>query len=138
MRHLARALYNKFMNNGAKAVADAVTGLDFRTFLAGGKAYMLYPPTIERLCGAISHLSRVKDAETVKDVLLSLGDMDEYSKALSWFVAGDETLSGEFAKCSLEEVVNALDMAIGMISVEVFLKAVSLARSVSLLAARPK
>lgn len=126
------------MNNGAKTVADAITRLDFRTFVAGGKAYMLYPPTIERLCGAISHLSQMKDAETVRDVLLSLGDMDKYSKALSWLVTGDETLSGEFAKCSIGEVVDALEMAIGMIGVEVFLKAASLARSVSLLAARPK
>ncbi len=126
------------MNKGAKIVADALLGRDFRTVVVAGKAYTIYPPTIEKLAGAISHLSEVRDAQTVREVLLSLGDMGRMAKALSWLVAGDESLSGEFAKGTLDEVVDALDAATGMIDMKVFLKAASLAKSVSLLAAKPK
>ena len=126
------------MNKGAKMVADALLGRDFRTVVVAGKAYTIYPPTIEKLAGAISHLSEVRDAQTVREVLLSLGDMGRMSKALSWLVAGDESLSGKLAKGTLDEVVDALDAATGMIDMKVFLKAVSLAKSVSLLAAKPR
>ena len=119
-------------------MADAMLGRDFRTVVVAGKAYTIYPPTIERLAGAISHLSEVRDAQTVREVLLSLGDMGRMAKALSWLVAGDESLSGKLAKGTLDEVVDALDAATGMIDMKVFLKAANLARSVSLLAAKPR
>lgn len=126
------------MNRGAKVISEAVLGRDFRTVVVAGKAYTVYPPTIERLCGAISHLSEVKEANTIKEVLLSLGEMDKLSKALSWFIEGDESLSGELSKGTLEEVVDAIDTASGMIEIKVFLRAASLAKSVSLLAAKPR
>lgn len=119
-------------------MADALLGRDFRTVVVAGKAYTIYPPTIERMAGAISHLSGVRDAQTIRDVLLSLGDMGKLSKALSWFIAGDESLSDELAKGTLDEVDDALNAATGMVSIEDFRKAVSLAKSVSLLAAKPR
>ena len=126
------------MNKGAKVISEAVLGRDFRTVVVAGKAYTVHPPTIERLCGAISHLSEVKEANTIKEVLLSLGEMDKLSKALSWFIEGDESLSGELSKGTLEEVVDAIDTASGMIEIKVFLRSASLAKSVSLLAAKPR
>lgn len=119
-------------------MADALLGRDFRTVVVAGKAYTIYPPTIERMAGAISHLSEVRDAQTIREVLLSLGDMVSLAKALSWLVAGDESLSGELAQGTLDEVVDALDAATGMIDIEDFRKAVSSAKSVSLLAAKPR
>lgn len=119
-------------------VADALLGADFRTVVVAGRAYTIHPPTIERLAGAIHYLSEVRDAQTVREVLLSLGDMDKLSAALSWFIAGDDSLSAHLAKGTLDEVADALDAAVGMIDIKVFLKAVSSARSASLLAARPR
>ena len=119
-------------------VAETIINKDYRTVVVNGKAYTLFPPTIEYLSGAISHLSGVKEAETVKDVILSLGDADKYAKALSWFIIGNESLAGELSKGTFEEVVDALEKVVDMIDTKVFLKAANLARSVSLLAAKPR
>jgi hypothetical protein len=126
------------MNEGAKIISKSVIGSDFRTIFVSGKAYTVYPPTIHRLAGAISYLSDVKEADNLRDVLLSLGESEAYSKALSWLIAGDESLSEELAQGTYEENVNALDEALSMIDSKVFLKAVSLAKNVSLLAAKPR
>lgn len=126
------------MNEGAKIISKSVIGSDFRTIFVSGKAYTVYPPTIHRLAGAISYLSDVIEADNLRDVLLSLGESEAYSKALSWLIAGDESLSEELAQGTYEENVNALDEALSMIDSKVFLKAVSLAKNVSLLAAKPR
>lgn len=126
------------MNTGAKIISESIIGMDFRTVIVGGKSYTVYPPTIHKLSGAISHLSNIQDAESLRDVLLSLGDSEAYSKALSWLIAGDESLNEELSQGTLDEVVDALDETLSMIDSKVFLKAVSLARNVSLLAAKPR
>lgn len=126
------------MNKGAKIISESIIGSDFRTIFVAGKVYTVYPPTIHKLAGAISYLSGVQEADNLKDVLLSLGKSEAYSKALSWLIAGDESLSEELAKGIYEENVNALDEALSMIDSKVFLKAASLAKNVSLLAAKPK
>lgn len=126
------------MNAGAKLVSEAITGMDFRTVMVGGRSYTAYPPTIHKLSGAISHLSGVEEAGNLKEVLLSLGESGAYSKALSWLIAGDESLSEELSEGTLDEVVDALEEALSMIDSKVFLRAVSLAKNVSLLAAKPR
>jgi hypothetical protein len=126
------------MNTGAKLVSEAITGMDFRTVIVGGKSYTVYPPTIHKLAGAISYMSGVQEADNLKDVLLSLGKSEAYSKALSWLIAGDESLNEELSQGTLDEVVDALDETLSMIDSKVFLKAVSLAKNVSLLAAKPR
>lgn len=126
------------MNKGAKIVSESIIGSDFRTIIVNGKSYTVYPPTIHKLAGAISHLSGVQEAENLKDVLLSLGESEAYSKALSWLIVGNGSLSVELAKGTYKENVDALEEALSMIDSKVFLKAVSLARNVSLLAAKPK
>ena len=126
------------MNKGARIISNSIIGSDFKTIMVNKKAYTVYPPTIERLAGAISYLSEVRDAETMRDVLLSLGESDKYSKALSWFIRGDESLAEELRKGTYEESINGLEDPISMIDMAVFLKAVSLARNVSRLAAKPR
>ncbi|WP_307759038.1 hypothetical protein [uncultured Mediterranea sp.] len=126
------------MNTGAKIISESIIGMDFRTVIVGGKSYTVYPPTIHKLAGAISHLSNIQDAESLRDVLLSLGDSEAYSKALSWLITGDESLSDELSHGTMDEVVDALDETLSMIDSKVFLKAVSLAKNVSLLAAKPR
>lgn len=126
------------MNKGAKIVSESIIGSDFRTIIVNGKSYTVYPPTIHKLAGAISHLSGVQEAENLRDVLLSLGESEAYSKALSWLIVGNDSLSVELAKGTYKENVDALEEALSMIDSKVFLKAVSLARNVSLLAAKPR
>ena len=126
------------MNQGAKIISESIIGNDFRTVFVDGKAYTVYPPTIHKLSGAISCLSGVQEADNLKDVLLSLGESEAYSKALSWLITGDESLNEELSQGTLDEVVDALDETLSMIDSKVFLKAVSLAKNVSLLAAKPR
>ena len=126
------------MNIGSKIISESIVGSDFRTVIVGGKSYTVYPPTIHKLAGAISHLSRIQEADNLKEVLLSLGESKSYSKALSWLINDDESLSEELSKGTYEENVIALDEALSMIDSKVFLKAVSLAKNVSLLAAKPR
>lgn len=126
------------MNKGAKIVSESIIGSDFRTIIVNGKSYTVYPPTIHKLAGAISHLSGVQEAENLRDVLLSLGESEAYSKALSWLIVGNDSLGVELAKGTYKENVDALEEALSMIDSKVFLKAVSLARNVSLLAAKPR
>lgn len=131
-------LFLLVMNQGAKIISESIIGGDFRTVFVGGRAYTIYPPTIHKLAGAISHLSGVEEADNLKEILLSLGESEVYCKALSWLINGDERLSDELAKGTYEENVNALDEAFSLIDSKVFLKAVSLAKNVSLLAAKPR
>ena len=126
------------MNQGAKIISESIIGTDFRTVFVAGKAYTVYPPTIHKLSGAISCLAGVKEADNLKEVLLSLGESEAYSKALSWLITDDESLSEELANGTYEENVDALDEAFSLIDSKVFLKAVSLAKNVSLLAAKPR
>lgn len=126
------------MNQGAKIVSESIIGSDFRTVIVGGKSYTVYPPTIHKLSGSISHLSNVQDADNLREVLLSLGELGAYSKALSWLINGDESLSEELSKGTLDEVLDSLDESLSMIDSKVFLKAASLARNVSLLAAKSR
>ena len=53
------------MNQGAKIISESIIGSDFRTVIVGGKSYTVYPPTIHRLAGAISHLSGVQEADNM-------------------------------------------------------------------------
>lgn len=131
-------LFLLVMNQGAKIISESIIGGDFRTVFVGGRAYTIYPPTIHKLAGAISHLSGVEEADNLKEILLSLGESEVYCKVLSWLINGDERLSDELAKGTYEENVNALDEAFSLIDSKVFLKAVSLAKNVSLLAAKPR
>lgn len=105
-----------------------------------GKAYPVHPPTIHRLAGAISCISDLEfsDNATLKDMLLSAKDCKAYAKALSWFIKGNQSLSAELSKGTFEEVLDALSSAFDLVGVIPFLKAASLTRNASLLAASPR
>lgn len=130
----------KVMDKAAKIVADSIICMDIESVIVGGKAYNIKPPTIYKIAGATSCLSQLdfKEGATVKDIFLSMKDSGQYVKALSWFIKGDESLSGELGKGTYEEVINALEKAYEMISPKVFLRAVNLARNVSRLTAKQK
>lgn len=119
-------------------MADAILGCDMRTVVVGGKAYTVYPPTIHKIVGATTHLAGVKDGESIHDILLSMSESDKISKALSWLICDNESLAEELSKGEYGEVVDALEEALSLIDAKVFTKAVSLAKSASLLIAKPR
>ena len=128
------------MSKASKLVSESIIGGDYILVYVNGKAYPVGPPTIKKLAGAISCISELDFTEggTIKEMLLSAKDCKAYAQALSWLVKGDNSLAEELCEGTFEEVVNALSSAIDLVSIDPFLKAVSLTKSASLLAASPK
>lgn len=125
-------------NEGARAVAEAVAGLDCKAFVVNSRRYVMFPPTIRRLARAGSHLAGFDTGETVGDLLASISDMGRLSAALSCFLSGDESLAGELSEGRPAEVVKGLEIAYGMLDPQVFTRAVGLARSVAGMIAQPR
>lgn len=124
--------------NATKIVAGAIIGLDFKVIVVNGKAYAIHPPTIAKIAGAASYLSDIEGGETLQDILMSLTSIESATKALSWLIAGNESLSEELAQGTLEEVVSALEQGLMLISAENFIKLSLLARSVQKVIAKLK
>lgn len=128
------------MSRASKLVSGAITGNDYTIVYVNGKAYPVPSPTIKRIAGAISCISELEFSEdgTIKDMLLSAKDCIQYAKALSWFIKGDSSLTETLSDGTFEEVVDALTSVLDLVGINPFLKAVSLTRNASLLAASPK
>lgn len=124
--------------NATKIVAGAIIGLDFKVVVINGKAYAIHPPTIAKIAGAASYLSDIEGGETLQDILMSLTSIESATKALSWLIAGNESLSEELSQGTLEEVVSALEQGLMLISAENFIKLSLLARSVQKVIAKLK
>jgi hypothetical protein len=127
------------MSKAAKLVSSAIIGADVAIVVINSKQYVIQPPTIHRLAGCISVLTRfeLSDEPTLAELLGKFDDKS-LSEALSWLIKGDGSLAEELSHGTYEEVLNGVSKGISLISAQVFYQAVSLARSVALLAARPK
>lgn len=128
------------MSKASRIVSEAIIGSDYEIIYVNNKAYPVKSPTIRCLAGAISCISDIefKEEGTLKDMLLAAEDCEAYAEALSWFIKGDTSLTKELSDGTFEEVVTGLSIAFDLISINPFLKAVSLTRNASLLAASPK
>lgn len=118
-----------------KEIASDILGTSGVLVTIAGKEYKIPPPTIERLAGAALHLNEM-EVNTIQDLFISYDNLKEACTALSWFIRGDESLSGEIARGLPSEVLTGLKTAIGQIDISDFLKLSALARNVrSLIAA---
>ena len=128
------------MSKASKLVSDAIIGADYILVYVNNKAYPIKPPTIKKMAGAISCISNLDlgDKGTLKEMFLSAKDCKAYAQALSWLVKGDLSLSEELQEGTFEEVVDALSSAFDLVGINPFLKAASLTRNASLLAASPR
>ena len=126
------------MGKASKIVNSSILGKDFETVVVNGKAYVVKSPTIHKIAGAGYYLSDLDECNTVVDMLRSLKDIYAASHALSFFIQGDESLHEELSQGTLDEVVEALVIAISMISAENFWKLSALAKNVALLTAKQK
>ena len=124
--------------DAAKIVNAAVLGKDFETVIVGFQTYVINPPTICKIAGVGYYLSDLKEATTVMDMLRSLKDVEIVSRALSWLITGDESLSEELRKGTFDEVVEALAVGLSMISAENFYKLSVLAKNVATLTAKER
>ena len=127
------------MNKAAKIVSSAIIGADFEVIDVNGKGYVVKPPTIKRVAGAVARLSRLAlaDGATLKDIFCAQEDAKEYAMALSYLIQENYDLADELSEGTFDEVVNGLATALDMISPKSFSIAVSLTKSASALAAKP-
>ena len=129
------------MSKASKIVSSAIIGADVRVFVVNSKQYAVHPPTIYKLSGAISFLSDIDlsgDMESKAVFVAASESFENCTKALSWFIIGKDDLYEELRHGTTQEIINGIKEAISLISITDFLEAVSLAKSVSGLAARPK
>ena len=126
------------MSKGAKLISSAIIGYDCVTCVINGRCYVITPPTIAKIAGAGHYLSNIQNGETVRDLLLSIKDLDNVAYALSWFIVGNDTLAEELKQANVSELIDALEQAFSLISVENFLKLSVLTRSVLNLIAKQK
>ena len=128
------------MSKASKLISEAIIGGDYSIVYVNNKAYPIQPPTIKKLAGAISCISDIDfgDEGTIKDMLLAAKNFEAYAKALSWLIAGDLSKTKELCNGTLEEVVDALSAGFDLVGIAPFLKAVSLTKNASQLAAIPK
>lgn len=119
-------------------VASAIVGLDYRIIVVNDKSYIIHPPTIAKIAGATYWLCEAGDGKTLREILVSLSKSENLTKALSWFIQGNEDLGEELTKGTLDEIVNGIEAAFSMIEAQNFMKLSALQRSASLLVAKPK
>lgn len=124
--------------DGAKLVASAILGMDYRVLIINSKAYILNPPTIHRLCGATYFLSELGEGKTIKEILGMMQKMDNLAKALSWFIEGNDSISEELMAATPGELIEGLEVAFQMIDAGNFLKLSALRRSARMLIAKPQ
>ena len=122
----------------SKLVSAAILGLDGETILVNGKAYYVPPPTIRRIAQASYYLSDMEEANTMRELFSSMGDIKCACSALSCLVKGDESLAEELMEGTTEEITEGLEVAYGLASVENFYKLSALARNVANLTAKQK
>ena len=124
--------------NAAKLVSSAILGLDGETVVVGGKVYFVYPPTIKKLALAAYHLSDLGNGETLRDIIQEMSNAEGAAKALSCLIQGDEGLAEDFNNSPYSEVVEALEVALSMLSAQSFCKLSALARNVRSLTAKQR
>lgn len=126
------------MSKASKLVADAILGEDSVTIMVNGKTYCISPPTIIKLVKAAKYLNSFEEGKTLAEVLGMLKNLYDACKALSVFIQGDESISDELSKGTLEEVVNGLQTAYSLISIKDFQTLSILAKSAARMIAKPR
>lgn len=127
------------MSKGSKLISSAILGLDFETVIVNGTPYVIKPPTIGQLAGVGHALGDLGDGGTIADVLKTITTGAEgAARALSWLIQGDESLTEELSKGTLDEVLDGIEKALNGVSIANFQRLSVLTRNVAGLIAKPK
>lgn len=126
--------------NAVELVSQALLGTDKESILVNGKEYYIAPPTIKRIVGAGQHLARFGDEniESPEEYIREMVQMISWSKALSWFIKGDESLADELSEGTLAEVLAGVETAIRLIDLQNFIRLSVLAKNVKMLIAKQR
>ena len=126
--------------NAAKTVSSAILGLDVKIVMVNEKRYVLHPPTIAKIAGGAYWLSQFdrKEKQSIDEIIMAMTNIEPVSKALSWMIQGDETLTDELKHGTLEENIVALCTAFSMVNPQNFTMLSTLAGNVGKLIAKQK
>lgn len=125
-------------HSATRLVADAILGDDYRTIIVAGKSYCIMPPTIERIAGMAKCLTDFEEIASADDLMKAMANATSAAKALSWLIAGDESLHKELAKGRIEEIAEGLKLGMELISTQDFMQLSALIKSVGNLIARQR
>ncbi len=127
------------MNQAAKIVTGDLLGYNIEAFIIGDIQYSVKPPTIKVMSKAIYYLSSVDFKEgSISDAIKEIPIVsDDLLKGLSCFICGDESLCEQLKLGTFDEVKEALDKCISLISISVF-QCAALAKNIAQVAANPK
>lgn len=126
------------MSKASKLVADAILGEDSVLIMVNGKSYYISPPTIIKLVKVAKYLDRFEEGKSPGETLGMLKNLGDACKALSVFIQGDESISDELSKGTLEDIVNGLQTAYSLISIKDFQTLSILAKSAARMIAKPR
>lgn len=118
----------------AHVVASSILGLDAQSVIIAGRVYIISPPTIRRLAAAAVYLAELDDRTPVA----TLQTLKPACQALSVFIHGDDSLTDELQDGTLQEVTDALKIAVTMLSPENFITLSASAKNVLRLTAKAK
>ena len=124
--------------NAAKIVSSSILGMDFKVVMVNGKSYIITPPTIKKIAGAAYWLSDIKGGKTIRELFVSINNVEPLAHALSWFIQGNDSLYEELSQGTLDEMADGLDAAYSLISTDSFLRLSALARNVANLTAKQR
>lgn len=121
-----------------KEVTEAIIGTP-KSIIVNGRLYPIKPPTIHTIAVAANYLDPIpSDISSFADIVSMMKEMGRVSEALSVFICGDTSLADELSKGEMQEVVEGLAEAIGMISPQNFSMLSGLIKNVAQLIAKPK
>lgn len=93
---------------------------------------------MKRIAQAAYYLSDMDEAESLRGLLMSIGNPEPMCNALSCFIRGDESLCEALKEGTMEQIVSALEVAYSLVSVENFWRLSALARNVANLTANQR
>lgn len=118
-------------------VSAALLGLDYRTTIVNDKVYIIHPPTIHKIAAAAYWLDGIITGEDFGSIVDSLKNLNNTATALSYLIAGDDSLAEELAQGQINEVVEGLETAFTLIDTSNFIRLLALERSAKMLIAKP-
>lgn len=129
----------KSMDKAAKVITGDLLGYNVEAFIIGDIQYSVKPPTIKVMSKAIYYLANVDFREgSISDAIKEIPVItDDLLKGLSCFICGDENLCEQLKLGTFDEVKEALDKCISLISTSVF-QCAALAKNVAQVAAKQK
>lgn len=108
-----------------------------KSVIIGGNTYNLTSPTIKSTELAVKCLGDIADKDDIYEILAEK-DKETLCRTLSYFIAGDLSLVRKLTKGDRTEITEAIKIIINDIILPVILFARSQAKSISLMAAKPK